>query len=159
MILLNDFTTSIKKSLSEIDENWRDYTGLIVAGTHNPHDVENMINEIQKARENGTPFYGECFGHQLACIEWARNVMGIKNATSEEWGEGTFVVKKLPQLNVGLKNGESYWNNYAVIPEVEYDYCEKAPENMISAQFHASYQSSKDKPHPLLVQFIKLCKK
>ena len=36
-------------------------------------------------------------------IEYARNVLGIKDATSEEFGQGTFIVKKLPQLKVGIK--------------------------------------------------------
>ena len=163
MILLNDFDTSIRKAFTEIDENWENYDGLIIAGTHNPHDIEMMIEEIKKARETRKPFYGECFGHQLACIEWARNILGIKDATSEEFGQGTFVVKKLPKLNVGLKQVgdrfESFWNNYAVDEFVEKDYLANRPDNFITAQFHASYQSSKQKPHPLIAEFIKQCQK
>lgn len=157
MKILNDFSTSVRKALEEIDPNYESYPGLVICGTHSPHDVESMIEEIRVARETGLPFYGECFGHQLAAIEYARNALGIKDATSEEFGQGTFVVKKLPELNVGMKpvgdRMESFWNNYEVdLPEW------KKPYNFFTAQYHASYQSSKDKPHPLLVEFLQYAK-
>lgn len=153
MQILNDFSTTVKKALGEIDPDWESYPGLVICGTHSPHDVEGMIAEIARARESGLPFLGICFGHQLAAIEYARNVLGIQDATSEEFGTGTFVVKKLPELNVGLKDGETYWNNYEVTIET------KHPEHFITCQYHPEYQSSIDKPHPLLVKFIDECKK
>lgn len=153
MVILNDFTTSVEKALSEIDKNWKSYNGLVICGTHTPHNTEEMIEQIRHARENNIPFLGICFGHQLCAIEHARNVLGIKDATSEEFGIGTFVVKKLPQLKVGLIDGESYWNNYEVIWK---DW--NKPDNFITCQYHPEYQSSKDKPHKLLVDFINKCK-
>lgn len=157
MKILNDFNTTVEKALSEIDPKWRDYKGLIVCGTHNPHNPEIMIDEIQIARESGVPFLGICFGHQLGAIEYARNVLGIKDATSEEWGQGTFVVKRRPEgLKVGLHDGESYWNNFEV--DEKYSKQMSYPDNYISTQYHPEYQSSKDKPHPLLIKFIELCK-
>ena len=144
----------MEKALSEIDENWRNYKGLIICGSHNPHDIELIIGKIKEARETGLPLYAECWGHQLCVIEYARNVLGIKDATSEEFGKGTFVVKKRKEgLNVGLKNGESFWNNY----EVDLPNWEK-PKNFFTAQFHASYQSSFFKPHPLIKSFLKYAK-
>jgi len=111
-----------------------------------------QIKKIKEARETGKPFLGLCFGHQLAAIEWAR-ANGTPDATSEEFGEeGTFVVTKLPKLNVGLKDGESYWNNYEVAIDWE------KPANFFTTQSHPEYQSSKDNPHPLLKQFIETCK-
>lgn len=88
----------------------------------------------------------------MAAIEYARNVLGIKDATSEEFGEGTFIVKKRKDLNVGLHDGETYWNNY----EVDLDDWEK-PDNFFTCQFHPEYQSSKENPHPLLVKFLEAC--
>ena len=157
MIILNDFNTSVKKALSEIDPYWKDYEGLIICGTHTPHNTEELIDLIKNARENNIPFLGICFGHQLACIEYCINVLEIKDATSEEFGQGTFVIKKLPELNVGLKDGESYWNNYEIDPVILNQWYK--PDNFITCQYHPEYQSSKDKPHELLVKFLEICKK
>lgn len=153
MQILGDFTTTVSKALSEIDKNWRDYDGLIICGTHAPKDTETMISAVKEAREKKKPFLGICFGHQIGAIEYARNVLGIEDATSEEFGVGTFVVKKLPKLNVGLIDGNTYWNNY----EVAISW--KKPEYFFTAQFQPEYQSSKKHPHPLLVEFIQQCKK
>ena len=161
MQVLGDFNTSVSKALSEIDPKWRDYDGLIVCGTHAPSNVEMQIDAIKEARESGKPFLGICFGHQLAAIEYARNVLGIRDATSEELSDrGVFVVFKLPQLKIGLhydthNNGESYWNNYEVNPLFLQKWLK--PDNFITCQYHPEYQSSKYKPHPLLVQFLNLC--
>ena len=112
-------------------------------------ELDFLLNKIKEARELGLPYYGECFGHQLAAIEYARNILKIADATSEELGKGTWVVKKRPEgLKVGLYEGESYWNNYEVVIDWE------KPKNFFTAQYHASYQSSIDKPHNLLVNFL-----
>ena len=158
MLILSDFSTSVRKAFEEIDPPWDTYPGLVVCGSHSPHEAEEIIDQIRVARETGLPFYGECYGHQLACIEWARNKMGMRDATSEEFGHGTFVVKKRPELKVGLHDGESWWSNYEVIEEVEKDFMEHHPPHMITAPFHPSYQSSKYRQHPLLVHFIEICR-
>lgn len=152
MRVLNDFSTSVEKAFVEIDPKWRDYEGLVICGTHTPHDVEEMINEIKVAREGGLSTLLICAGHQMGAIEYARNVLGIRDATSEEFGEGTFVVKKRPELKVGLHEGESWWSNYDVVIEWE------IPEHFISVAFHPEYQSSRSKPHPLLVEFLQRCR-
>jgi CTP synthase (UTP-ammonia lyase) len=158
MQILNDFNTSVRKALGEIDPDWEKYEGLIICGTHSPEklDPNQQIGFIRMARERGLPFLGICFGHQLAAIEYARNVLGIKNATSEEFGEGELVVQKLPNLKVGLFDGESYWNNYEVISDIIAQW--QKPENFITCQYHPEYQSNKDKPHPLLVKFLEICR-
>ena len=154
MLVLNDFNTSVRRALTEIDKNWESYEGLIICGTHSPEkqDIEHQINEIRAARESGLPFLGICFGHQLAAVEHARNVRGIADAVSTEWGKGTPVVKKLPELHVGLHNGESYWHNYEVTIRWE------NPPHFFTCQYHPEYNSSISRPHPLLVKFIKYCK-
>lgn len=161
MKLVNDFNTSVEKALDEIDPKWREYNGLIICGTHTPIFPEKQIELIKEARISGRPFLGICFGHQLAAVEYARTVLGIDDATSEEFDyQGTFVVKKRPSgLKVGLHENETYWNNYEVDERwVPYFEREK-PTNFFTTQAHPEYQSSKDKPHPLLVKFINLCKK
>lgn len=152
MELHGDFLTTLRKALSEIDPGWESYPGLIVGGSHTPTNPEQIIERIRWARENKIPFLGVCYGHQLAAIEYARNVKGIVDATSEEWGDGTFVVVKRDRLNVGLKDGETYWSNY----RVNFDW--KNPAHFITVPYHPEYQSVVDKPHPILLQFINLCK-
>lgn len=154
MILLNDFSTSVAKALSEIDKNWRDYPGLIVCGTHTPHDVEYMIDRIRNAREKSLPALLICFGYQLAAIEYARNVLGQKDATSEEFGAGTFLVVKREEPLIGLSAGESWWSYYTVDPEFKWE----VPENFVAVPYHPEYGSTKGKPHPDLVKFLNLCK-
>ena len=153
MEIYNSFQTSVRKALDEIDINWPKYRGLIICGTHSPEDTERLIDKIRIVRELKIPYLGICFGHQLAAIEYARNVLGIKDATSEEFGTGTFVVKKRNELKVGLYDGESYWNNF----EVDLPNWDK-PQNFFTSQAHPEYQSSIDKPHPLLVEFLKYAK-
>lgn len=154
MEIIGDFETSVKKALSEIDKEYYKKPGLIVCGSHSPKrfPIEDILFKIHEARERGTPFLGICFGHQLAAVEYARNVLGIKDATSQEWdANGTFVVKKMDALNVGYKNGETYWHNYEVAIETKY------PETFITTQYHPEYQSTRENPHPKLIQFLQLC--
>lgn len=152
MEILGDYTPSLLRAFDEIDPQYAKYDALVIAGSHNPHNVEEYIQKIKEARVTGRPYYGECWGHQLAAIEFARNRLGIADATSEEWGQGTFVVRKRQNLQVGLHNGESYWNNYEVCIDWE------KPENFFTAQYHASYQSSIKKPHPLIKSFLQYAK-
>ena len=152
MLILNDFTTSVRRALSEIDPNWESYNGLIVAGTHNQQNVDEIIDKIKYARDNKLPALLICAGYQLGAIQWARD-NGIPNATSEEFGQGTFVVKKRPELKVGIHEGENWWSNYEV--SIAWD----IPDNFVAVPYHPEYSSTIDNPHPLLVKFINLCKK
>ena len=157
MEVLNNFSTSVAKALEEIDPKWNSYQGLIICGTHSPKEWEEQIEKIKEAREKGLPYLGICFGHQLAFIEWCRNVLHMLDATSEEWGKENFVVKKREEgLNVGLKNGESFWNNFEVNEYLSSKW--KKANNFITVQYHPEYQSSKKKPHPILVNFLKYAK-
>lgn len=152
MELLGEFTTSVRRAFDEIDPDWESYDGLVICGTHNPKNTEELIEKIAEARKSETPFLGICHGHQLYAIEYARTVLGIEDATSEEFGEGTFVVKKRPELRVGLHNGETFWSNYEVVIDLE------KPKYFITTQSHPEYQSSIDRPHKVLVEFLNLCR-
>jgi CTP synthase len=59
--------------------------GVIAPGGFGNRGTEGKINIIKYARENEVPYLGICLGLQLAVIEFARNVCGIKEATSEEF--------------------------------------------------------------------------
>ena len=62
-----------------------DAHGILVPGGFGNRGVEGKIQAIKYARENKIPYFGICLGMQLAVIEFARNVAGIKNANSEEF--------------------------------------------------------------------------
>lgn len=66
-----------------------DCDGILVPGGFGGRGVEGKIQAIQYARENKIPFLGICLGMQLAMIEFARNVLGIKDANSVEFDENT----------------------------------------------------------------------
>ena len=66
-----------------------DCDGILVPGGFGGRGVEGKIQAIQYARENKIPFLGICLGMQLAMVEFARNVLGIKDANSVEFDENT----------------------------------------------------------------------
>ena len=68
--------------------------GVLVPGGFGSVGVEEIMSAIKYCRENKIPLFGICFGLQLSVIEFCRNVLGIKNATSKEFGKkgDTFVV-------------------------------------------------------------------
>lgn len=59
--------------------------GVIVPGGFGTRGIEGKIKAIQYARETKIPFLGICLGMQCAIVEWARNIIGMTSATSEEW--------------------------------------------------------------------------
>mgnify|MGYP001612390096 CR=1 FL=1 len=178
-----DFYTAVEEALTNIDKDWESYNGVLIMGSHMPNNVEAKIEAIRNARKNKIPFLGICMGLQLAIIEYARNVLDMPLATSEEIGKGILVVKKLPQLRVGTYpvewagkefTLESHWHNYAFNKDWHeafkkdwaIGYMGEVAEIMelrnhpffVGTQFHPEYQSSKDKPHKLLVGFLNACK-
>jgi len=70
----------------DVDELER-FDGIIVPGAFGAGGAEGVIQAIRFARENNVPFLGLCYGLQLAVVEFARHVAGIKGATSEEFDE------------------------------------------------------------------------
>lgn len=60
------------------------YDGIIVPGGFGSRGVEGKIKAIKYAREHKIPYFGLCYGMQLATVEFARNVAGMKNANSTE---------------------------------------------------------------------------
>jgi CTP synthase len=63
--------------------------GLLVAPGFGHRGVEGKIVAVKYARENGLPFFGICLGMQMAAIEFARNVLGLKDAHSTEMNPET----------------------------------------------------------------------
>ncbi len=92
-----------KKALGELDK----FDGILVPGGFGSRGIEGKINVIKYARENKIPFLGICLGFQLAVIEYARNVCGLKDANTSEVGNSEhFVIDLLPeQKKISDKGG------------------------------------------------------
>jgi CTP synthase len=63
--------------------------GLLVAPGFGHRGIEGKIIAVQYAREKGLPFFGICLGMQMAVIEFARNILGLKDAHSTEMDTST----------------------------------------------------------------------
>jgi CTP synthase len=76
------------------------FDGILVPGGFGKRGIEGMLNAIRFARETGTPYFGICLGMQTACIEYARNVCGLKDANSGEFDPATpyRIIYKLREL-------------------------------------------------------------
>ena len=60
--------------------------GILVPGGFGERGTEGKIHAVKFARERKVPFFGICFGMQMAVIEAARNLLGIEDASSSEFG-------------------------------------------------------------------------
>ena len=63
--------------------------GILIPGGFGDRGTEGKITAARYAREKGIPYFGVCLGMQIAVIEFARNVCGLKDATSTEFDKGT----------------------------------------------------------------------
>jgi len=67
----------------------KDVDGMLVPGGFGVRGIEGKLQAIRYARETGLPFFGLCLGMQCAVIEFARNVLALKNANSLEFDDKT----------------------------------------------------------------------
>jgi CTP synthase len=82
--------------------------GLLVAPGFGNRGIEGKIHAVQYARENNLPFFGICLGMQTACVEFARNVLEIKDAASTEVNPDTtnpVIDMMAEQKNITQKGG------------------------------------------------------
>ena len=193
----------------------KQFDGIIVPQGWGSRGSEGKIKTIQYCRENKVPYFGLCYGMQMAVIEFARNVLKLKGANSEEVdSETSFPVIHLMEHQKDLLAKKQYGGTirlggwpcklikgthlakiYAkkfgkeeIISERHrhrYEYnnafreqLEKAglkvsgtsPDNnlveaveitdhpfFIGTQFHPEYISRPLDPHPLFVEFVKVC--
>jgi len=82
------------------EEQLQNYDGLLVPGGFGKRGIEGMLIAIRYARERKIPYFGICLGMQTACIEFARNVVGLADANSSEFDPATphRVIYKLREL-------------------------------------------------------------
>lgn len=86
---------------------FRDIDGIIVPGGFGNRGIEGMITTAKYARENNIPYLGICLGMQIAVIEFARHVCGLKDANSGEFDEYSTnkVIDFMPGQNDEINKG------------------------------------------------------
>lgn len=97
-------------------EKLKNLDGLLVAPGFGHRGIEGKITAIKYARENNLPFFGICLGMQMSVVEYARNVIGLKDAHSYEMNTETeFPVISLmeEQKKVTAKGGTMRLGAYA----------------------------------------------
>ena len=75
---------SHKLTRENVADYLSDVDGILVPGGFGDRGVEGKIEAIRYARENDIPFLGICLGMQMACVEFARNVVGLEDAHTAE---------------------------------------------------------------------------
>lgn len=84
----NSYDYSNKNEINYYFKMLLESDGVIMPGGFGRRGTESMINIIKIVREKKIPFFGICFGMQLAVIEFCRNVLGLKEALSKEFLDG-----------------------------------------------------------------------
>jgi len=96
-------------------EKLHNLDAILVAPGFGSRGLEGKIDAIRFARENKIPFFGICLGMQMACVEFARNVLGMKNAHSTEMDpnpeEGVIAMME-DQKNITQKGGTMRLGSY-----------------------------------------------
>jgi CTP synthase len=91
----NDLRVNVKwiESTELSDDSFEatldEFDAILVPGGFGKRGISGMLRAIKYARRSGTPYFGICLGMQTACIEFARNVAGLREADSTEFNEET----------------------------------------------------------------------
>ena len=93
-----------EKSPKDLQE-LKKFDGVIVPGGFGSRGIEGKIKAIEFCRKEKIPFLGLCLGMQLAVIEFARNVCGLKNASSTEFSKNSIepIIDVMPEQKALLK--------------------------------------------------------
>ena len=94
---------SEKLKVSEIKKKLKNISGILIPGGFGKRGTDGKIEAIKHARLNKIPFLGICYGMQMAIIEFARNQLNLKNATSSEFDKKGLPIIGL--INEWTKNG------------------------------------------------------
>ena len=196
-----------EKNTNEI-EKIEKVAGIIVPGGFGNRGIEGKIEVTKIAREKDIPFFGICLGSQIMAIEFARNILKIKDANSEEFDSKTKnkIVHFLPGQSEERKKGgtlrlgsfpcvlqensqaKKFYNQKKISERHRhrYEFNLKFKEKFekygfkfsgispngklveiveipqkkffLGTQFHPEFLSRPEKPHPLFLNFVKICK-
>jgi len=86
--LNTEWVDSTKINKNNVSKFLKNYSAILIPGGFGSRGTEGKIEAIAYARKYKVPFFGICFGMQMAIIESTRNLLGMKKATSSEFGNG-----------------------------------------------------------------------
>ena len=92
-----------KLSQEQVNEALKPYAGILIPGGYGPRGIEGKIKAIRYAREHKVPFFGIGLGMQMAVVEACRNLLGMADAGSAEFGNNCTPV--ISQMVVTEENG------------------------------------------------------
>lgn len=121
--------------------------GILVPGGFGDRGIEGMILAAEYARENGVPYLGICLGMQIAVIEFARNVLGWKDAHSTEFSNDTchpVIDLMSEQVGVTAKGGTMRLGKYPCVLSTESKAFELYGEGLISERHRHRYEFNND---------------
>ncbi len=95
---------SEKLKVSEIRSKLQNISGILIPGGFGKRGTDGKIEAIKYARNNKIPFLGICYGMQMAIIEFARNKLNLKKATSSEFDKKGLHIIGL--INEWIKDGK-----------------------------------------------------
>lgn len=169
-------TTDVKDQ-ADAKKLLKDIDGVIVPGGFGSRGVEGKIEVIRYCREHNIPFLGLCYGLQLATVEFARNICGLKDANTTEVDEKTKypVIDIMPeQKNIENKGGTMRLGAYPAVMKEKtliwqlYDKQKEVSERHrhrfeVNPEYHEILQKhglvfSGMSPDSRLVEFIELSK-
>jgi len=89
----------------ELLKELKNYDGIIIPGGFGSRGIEGKIKAIEFCRKNKIPYLGLCLGMQLAVVEFARNVCGLKGANSTEFNPETkyLVIDVMPEQKILIR--------------------------------------------------------
>ena len=121
-----DWVDSEKLSEENCAERLANVDGILVPGGFGDRGIEGMIVAAKYARENGVPYFGICLGMQIAVIEFARNVAGLKEANSREFDHYS------PDKVIDFMEGQHGMENTGGTMRLGAYECEIAPGTLLS---------------------------
>ncbi|MBI5003149.1 CTP synthase [Candidatus Woesearchaeota archaeon] len=163
-------TTAIEEGKTTVEKELEGVAGIVVPGGFGKRGVEGKIMCLRWVRENNIPYLGLCYGFQMAVIEFARNVCGLKDAHTTEVAPNTAhqVIDILPEQkqieglggnmrlgvrDVEVRKGTKAWELYG-----KKDTCrerfrhryEVNPEYISVLEKHGLVFSGKAPNHPIM---------
>ena len=143
-----------------VEEKIGKFDGIVVPGGFGNRGIEGKIETIRYARENKIPFLGICLGMQMAVIEFARNVLGIKDATSTEIDENTknpLIHIMETQKGIDKKGGTMRLGAYPCIIKKDTLASKVYGEEKISERHRHRYEYNNEYKEQLETAGMKVC--